>query len=83
MSLVGPRPPVPDEVERYDSRQAQRLSVIPGITGLWQVNGRSGVPDFEKWVQLDLEYARRWTFWLDIQILLKTIVVVLLAKGAQ
>ena len=83
MSLVGPRPPVPDEVERYDARQAQRLSVIPGITGLWQVNGRSGVPDFEKWVQLDLEYARRWTFWLDIQILLKTIVVVLLAKGAQ
>lgn len=83
MSLVGPRPPLPEEVERYDSRQNQRLAVIPGITGLWQVSGRSSLPDFDVWLELDLEYARRWSFWLDVRILLKTIVVVLLARGAQ
>lgn len=83
MSLVGPRPPTPDEVERYTARQAQRLGVMPGITGLWQVSGRNNVPDFDKWVALDLEYARRWSLWLDMRILLKTFVVVLFAKGAQ
>jgi lipopolysaccharide/colanic/teichoic acid biosynthesis glycosyltransferase len=83
MSLVGPRPPTPDEVERYDARQVQRLGVMPGITGLWQVSGRSDVPDFEKWVELDLEYARQSSFWLDIRILLKTVVVVLMTRGAQ
>jgi len=83
MSLVGPRPPVPDEVERYDSRQAQRLSVIPGITGLWQVSGRSQLQDFDAWIELDLQYARRWSFGLDARILLRTVVVVLLGRGAQ
>lgn len=83
MSLVGPRPPTKDEVERYDDRQAQRLSVIPGITGLWQVSGRSSLPEFDAWLELDLEYARRQSFALDMRILLKTVVVVLLAKGAQ
>jgi exopolysaccharide biosynthesis polyprenyl glycosylphosphotransferase len=83
MSLVGPRPPIPDEVEYYDARQAQRLSVIPGITGLWQVSGRSSLPDFDHWLELDLQYARRWSLWLDARILCKTVVVVLLAKGAQ
>ena len=83
MSLVGPRPPTPDEVERYSARQAQRLAVIPGITGLWQVSGRSALPDFDMWLELDLEYGRCWSLWLDAKILLKTVVVVLLAKGAQ
>jgi exopolysaccharide biosynthesis polyprenyl glycosylphosphotransferase len=83
MSLVGPRPPLPEEVECYDGRQAQRLSVVPGITGLWQVSGRSSLPDFEMWLELDLQYARTWSLWLDIRILLKTPIAVLLARGAQ
>jgi exopolysaccharide biosynthesis polyprenyl glycosylphosphotransferase len=83
MSLVGPRPPTPDEVERYTARQAQRLSVTPGITGLWQVSGRNDIADFERWIDLDLEYARRWSLWLDLRILAKTVVVVVLLRGAQ
>jgi exopolysaccharide biosynthesis polyprenyl glycosylphosphotransferase len=83
MSLVGPRPPTPDEVEQYSQRQVQRLAVLPGITGLWQVSGRSDIPDFERWIDLDLEYAQRSSLWLDVRILLKTVVVVILAKGAQ
>jgi exopolysaccharide biosynthesis polyprenyl glycosylphosphotransferase len=83
MSLVGPRPPLPEEVELYNSHQAQRLSVVPGITGLWQVSGRSAVADFDQWLELDLEYARRWSMTLDLRILLKTVVVVVLARGAQ
>jgi exopolysaccharide biosynthesis polyprenyl glycosylphosphotransferase len=83
MSLVGPRPPTTDEVEQYSKRQVQRLAVLPGITGLWQVSGRSDIADFEKWIELDLEYAHRWSLWMDLRILLKTVVVVILAKGAQ
>ncbi len=83
MSLVGPRPPLPSEVELYNSRQAQRLGIIPGITGLWQVSGRSQLQDFDQWLELDLQYARQWTFGLDARILLKTIFVVLLGRGAQ
>ena len=83
MSLVGPRPPTPDEVETYNAHQAQRLAVIPGITGLWQVSGRSTIAEFDRWLQLDLDYARRWSVWLDVRIMLKTIVVVILARGAQ
>jgi lipopolysaccharide/colanic/teichoic acid biosynthesis glycosyltransferase len=83
MSLVGPRPPTPDEVERYTPRQVQRLSVMPGITGLWQVSGRNDIPDFERWIDLDLEYAQTWSMWLDLRILLKTAVVVALVRGAQ
>jgi exopolysaccharide biosynthesis polyprenyl glycosylphosphotransferase len=83
MSLVGPRPPTPDEVERYTCRQAQRLAVLPGITGLWQVSGRSDIADFERWIELDLEYARSWSLWMDLRILLKTLIVVIVARGAQ
>ncbi len=83
MSLVGPRPPMPDEVARYTRRQVQRLSVMPGITGLWQVSGRNEISDFERWIDLDLEYARTWSMWLDLRILLKTVVVVVLVRGAQ
>lgn len=83
MSLVGPRPPLPEEVERYDARQAQRLSVLPGITGLWQVSGRSSITNFDTWLELDLHYATHQSVGLDVRILLKTIGVVLLARGAQ
>jgi lipopolysaccharide/colanic/teichoic acid biosynthesis glycosyltransferase len=83
MSLVGPRPPLPDEVERYSARHAQRLSVLPGITGLWQVSGRNSIPDFDTWLELDLRYVRTWSMGLDLRILLKTVVVVVLARGAQ
>ena len=83
MSLVGPRPPTPDEVELYTTRQAQRMGVMPGITGLWQVSGRSNIVDFDRWIDLDLQYARSWSMWLDVRILMKTVVVVLLARGAR
>ncbi|HEX3759742.1 MAG TPA: sugar transferase [Kofleriaceae bacterium] len=83
MSLVGPRPPTPDEVARYTPRQLQRLSVIPGITGLWQVSGRNDIEDFDRWVDLDLTYVKSWSMWLDLRILLKTIVVVLQVRGAR
>ena len=83
MSLVGPRPPMPEEVEQYTSHHAQRLGVIPGITGLWQVSGRSEIPEFERWLELDLEYAQTWSLWLDLVILLKTPIVVLTTRGAQ
>jgi lipopolysaccharide/colanic/teichoic acid biosynthesis glycosyltransferase len=83
MSLVGPRPPLPEEVARYDMRQLQRLTVMGGITGLWQVSGRSSIDNFDKWLELDLAYARRWSLWLDLRILAKTVVVVISARGAQ
>ena len=82
MSLVGPRPPTPDEVERYTTRQVQRLAVLPGITGLWQVSGRSTIADFERWIDLDLRYAQRWSIWLDLAILVKTPIEVLRMRGA-
>jgi exopolysaccharide biosynthesis polyprenyl glycosylphosphotransferase len=83
MSLVGPRPAGPQELARYDSWQRRKLSVKPGITCLWQVNGRNGIYRFDEWVKLDLEYIDRWSLWLDIKILLKTISVVISGKGAS
>jgi exopolysaccharide biosynthesis polyprenyl glycosylphosphotransferase len=83
MSLVGPRPPTPDEVSAYTRRQAQRLSVIPGITGLWQVSGRSNISSFDRWVELDLAYIERWSLALDIRILARTVIVVLRAEGSR
>lgn len=83
MSLVGPRPPLPAEVELYTSRQAQRLSVTPGITGLWQVSGRSSLADFDHWLELDLEYVRKQSLWVDVKILCKTVGVVVGARGAH
>ncbi len=82
MSLVGPRPALPSEVEQYQAWQRRRLSVKPGLTGLWQVSGRNQV-DFEEWMQLDLQYIDRWSLWLDIKIILKTIPTVLFHKGAS
>jgi len=81
MSLVGPRPPLPTEVTRYEPWQRDRLLVPGGITGLWQVSGRN-LLGFEDMVRLDLEYITRWSLWLDLRILLRTILVVLTARGA-
>jgi exopolysaccharide biosynthesis polyprenyl glycosylphosphotransferase len=82
MSLVGPRPPIPAEVERYERWQRRRLSMKPGITGLWQVSGRAGIDDFSDWIALDLRYIDQWSLWLDLRILLQTIPAVLFARGA-
>jgi exopolysaccharide biosynthesis polyprenyl glycosylphosphotransferase len=81
MSLIGPRPTVPDEVEKYKAWQRRRFSMKPGITCLWQVNGRNNI-GFEDWMKLDLQYLDNWSLWLDIKILLKTIPVVLFGIGA-
>jgi exopolysaccharide biosynthesis polyprenyl glycosylphosphotransferase len=72
MSLVGPRPPLPREVESYDLWHRRRLSMKPGMTGLWQVSARRDA-DFDRWVTLDLEYIDRWSLWLDIQIMVRTV----------
>jgi lipopolysaccharide/colanic/teichoic acid biosynthesis glycosyltransferase len=82
MSLVGPRPQAPNEVALYSPEQGRRLSVPPGITGLWQVTARSD-PRFETMVSKDLEYIDQWSFWLDIRIILKTVSVVLMGKDAS
>jgi lipopolysaccharide/colanic/teichoic acid biosynthesis glycosyltransferase len=82
MSLVGPRPPFPDEFVQYKSWQWGRLAVMPGITCIWQVTGRSDIRDFNEWAALDAEYVRRWNLWLDFKILLMTIPAVLRGRGA-
>jgi len=81
MSIVGPRPTVPDEVEKYKDWQRRRFSMKPGITCLWQVNGRNNIA-FEDWMKLDLEYLDNWSLWLDAKILMKTVPVVLFGIGA-
>jgi exopolysaccharide biosynthesis polyprenyl glycosylphosphotransferase len=81
MSLVGPRPPLPSEVSKYEDWQLGRLRAAPGMTGLWQVSGRSEVP-FHDMVRLDLHYIRNWSLGLDFEILLKTIPAVLTSRGA-
>ena len=83
MSLVGPRPPLPEEVERYERWQRRRLSMKPGLTGLWQVSGRADLDDFNSWIALDLAYIDQWSLWLDLKILLKTIPAVLSTRGAS
>jgi lipopolysaccharide/colanic/teichoic acid biosynthesis glycosyltransferase len=81
MSLVGPRPPLPEEYETYGPRERRRLSVRPGLTCIWQVSGRSDV-DFESWVDMDLEYIDTWSFGQDLKLLLLTIPAVLSGRGA-
>lgn len=83
MSLVGTRPPTLDEYNQYQSHHKRRLSMKPGITGLWQVSGRSDMQDFEEIVKLDCSYIDQWTFWTDIKILFRTVMVVLTHKGAE
>jgi exopolysaccharide biosynthesis polyprenyl glycosylphosphotransferase len=82
MSLVGPRPPLPEEVARYQRWQRRRLSMKPGMTCLWQISGRNEV-SFEDWMKLDLTYIDNWSLLLDLKILLKTVPVVLLGRGAK
>jgi lipopolysaccharide/colanic/teichoic acid biosynthesis glycosyltransferase len=81
MSLVGPRPPLPEEVERYEPWQMRRLDVKPGITCLWQISGRSRL-GFDEWMRLDLEYIRHRSLALDVKILLRTLPAVLSRDGA-
>lgn len=81
MSIVGPRPPVPSEVVKYESWQLRRLSVTPGLTCIWQTSGRSRVT-FEEWMRMDLEYIDTWSLGLDAKLVLKTFRTVLLADGA-
>ncbi|MBX3069817.1 MAG: sugar transferase [Thermomicrobiales bacterium] len=82
MSLVGPRPPIPGEVASYSPRQLGRLTVKPGMTCTWQVNGRSDV-DFEQWVEMDLDYIERRSTLLDLTLIVKTIPAVLSGRGAS
>ena len=83
MSLVGTRPPTVDEWEQYDLKHRVRMSIKPGITGLWQISGRSKITDFDEVVRLDSEYIQNWDLGSDIKIILKTIVVVLKRDGAE
>ncbi len=81
MSLVGPRPPLPYEVAVYSRRARRRLEVTPGLTGLWQVSGRSNL-DFQQMIDLDLAYIERWSMWMDLQILARTPLIVFTGRGA-
>ena len=81
MSLVGPRPPLPSEVEQYEDWMMRRLTVMPGITGLWQVSGRSNT-NFVEWMRLDMNYVDKCSMWLDIKILMRTIPAVIGGRGA-
>ena len=82
MSLVGPRPlPMRDVARFSEAALMRRFSVCPGITGLWQVSGRSEL-EFDRWIELDLQCIDGWSLWLDVRILLQTLPTVLLGKGA-
>ena len=81
MSIIGPRPPLAREVVHYERRHLQRLAAKPGMTGLWQVRGRSEIA-FEEMVELDVEYIEHWSLWLDLRILLKTPLAVIGGRGA-
>ena len=83
MSLVGTRPPTIDEWEKYESHHRARMATKPGITGMWQVSGRSNITDFEEVVRLDTQYISEWNIGLDIKILLKTVLVVLKKEGSM
>ena len=83
MSLVGTRPPTEDEFNEYNQYYRRRISMTPGLTGLWQVSGRSDIEDFDEVVQLDLRYIDHWSLTLDVRIILKTIAVVFRGRGAK
>jgi lipopolysaccharide/colanic/teichoic acid biosynthesis glycosyltransferase len=82
MSIVGPRPPVPAEVAKYEAWQRRRLSVRPGLTCVWQVSGRNQI-SFEEWMYLDMQYIDHWSLAQDFQLILKTVPVVLTGRGAS
>ena len=81
MSLVGPRPPLPEEYRSYGPRELSRMSVLPGMTGIWQVSGRSDL-DFDTWVALDIRYIDTWSLWQDVKLLAQTVPAVITARGA-
>jgi lipopolysaccharide/colanic/teichoic acid biosynthesis glycosyltransferase len=80
MSIVGPRPPLPSEVQGYDVWHRRRLSMKPGITGLWQVSARREA-EFDRWVAIDLEYIDRWSLWLDLKIMARSVPAILAQQG--
>jgi exopolysaccharide biosynthesis polyprenyl glycosylphosphotransferase len=82
MSVVGPRPPIPSEVAKYEAWQRRRLSVRPGLTCVWQVSGRNEI-SFEEWMYLDMQYIDHWSLAQDFQLILKTVPVVLTGRGAS
>jgi lipopolysaccharide/colanic/teichoic acid biosynthesis glycosyltransferase len=82
MSLVGPRPPLVSEYEQFSEWQKQKLSVMPGITCLWQISGRNEIKDFDDWVRMDLQYIQQWSIAEDFRIMLRTVGVVLRGRGA-
>ena len=82
MSLVGTRPPTVSEVEQYDRRHFRRISIKPGITGMWQTSGRNAITDFEQVVQMDVAYIDNWSLLLDFKLIFKTVNVLLNKKGA-
>jgi lipopolysaccharide/colanic/teichoic acid biosynthesis glycosyltransferase len=82
MSLVGPRPAFPHELERYEPWHKRKLSIKPGITCLWQVGGRNAVSKFDDWVAMDLDYIDRWSLWLDMKILARTASAVVSGTGS-
>ena len=83
LSLCGTRPPTVDEWEKYELHHRARMAIKPGITGMWQISGRSDITDFEEVVELDKQYIRQWSIGLDFKILFKTVLVVLGKKGSM
>ncbi len=83
MSLIGTRPPTPDEVATYENWHRKRICIKPGMTGMWQVSGRNRIQDFDEVVRLDIRYIEEWSIWLDIKLLFKTVWVVMTSKGAR
>ena len=83
MSLVGTRPPTLDEWEKYELHHRARLAIKPGITGMWQVSGRSEITDFEEVVRLDTEYITDWSVGMDFRILFKTVLAVVKKEGSM
>lgn len=83
MSVVGTRPPTVDEWEKYELHHRVRLAMKPGVTGMWQVSGRSNITDFEEVVKLDTQYISQWNLGLDIKIIFKTVAVVFKKEGSM
>lgn len=83
MSLVGTRPPTVDEWEQYEAHHRARMSVRPGLTGLWQVSGRSNIQDFEDVIDLDMQYINNWDIGMDIKLIIKTVGIIFTGKGAE
>ena len=83
MSLVGTRPPTVEEFKQYELHHKARLGIRPGLTGMWQVSGRSDIKDFEKIVALDTQYISNWSLGMDMRILFRTVLVVLTGKGSS